>query len=675
MKHSLDLVKALEQQGATLVHFWDDGVFAQTSPDIVSHVYREHVETYFMFDRAKPSTKSLWYKASTWLRGLERRCRHRLFTQEPQTDPLWWRKQVRTIVSRRATSIRLTLPLETEIGLFLDALRPHFVAWVLGLVDPKKLELGMYPKTLLQGMYVQIRQHSDFQELAEQTKKLYPDISRPILKKDFDEAHYPTRLSHWPGLRIRPPFFPDIAAFHPAPSTTLPSRGKYLVISATLQDSMAKACMLDAKTVILDDLRINNYAFHPAIGLRIDSEQALQALLALNLVHPRSFRYDDPHSPFAQAATTLTPTVSFGKDALGIPENALHEYELGFSFTYEMPRTDGRVLPVAREERFYEVKLPGNDRYALLSSFAGFGLRIRHTILGHTKPRELQGQGVCIIVPDGLAQETIENVMLTCIPFLHGLGLKDLKVLSEGACHAACLGSIAAIRQSPNTTAWASFHDGSLVSQALAVVCTSNNAVRDLWKDKYRAQPLRNQLLAQIRDFILGHTKVTAAVESLATNRFAGRAAIVQAIRQQLPRIIDHLEESLAANATATISLDISNTEIGGTIVLDVAQATYENWVRHCFETMTTQTWWEELRSNLEKCSGIIVSGGLFQCCPRSGLRAFQDILTPNVRAVTKLSRLNMLHGALLVVYAEKQCSHVLLSIDDPVGLTIPVSK
>lgn len=678
MKNSFELVKILEEGGKS-PHYWDDQVFARSKPDIVSHVYREHVETYFAFHRTKASTKSIWYKASTWLRGLERRCRHRLFAQDPQLDPLWWQRHVRTIVSRRATSVRLTLPLEDEIGVFMEALRPHFVAWVMGLVDLKKLELSMYPKTLLQGMYVAIRQQQgDFQHLAKRTKELYPDISRPICKKDFDEAYYPTRLSHWPGLRIRPPFFPDIAAFHPAPSTTLPFQGKYLVISASLQDSVAKACMVDSDTAVLDDLRISNHPFNPPIDIRIDSPQAMDALLALDRIHPRSFRYNDPQSPFAIAATALTPRVTFeAGNNIGIPENALHDYELGFAFTYAQPRTDGHVPPLEKEEQFYEVKVPGDrDQYVRLSSFVGFGLRIRHTILTNTKPHELQGQGVCIVVPDGLSQEITENVMLTCIAFLQGLGIKDLKLLSEGACHVACLGSVATLRQSSNPTSWASFHDGSLVCQALAVV-HRNHAIKDLWKDKYQVPPLKDQLLAQIRDYILGHSKVAAAVDKLVNNRFAGRAAVIEAIREQLPQIIDHLEGTLFDEATTTtsISLDLSSTQMEESISIDVSQTTLDEWLDNCFAGLAKQPWWEELQRNCDRCNGVIVSGGLFQCCPRTALRAFHRILSSNAKDFTKVSRLNMLHGACMVIYGEKRVRHLLLSIDDPVGLPIPLSK
>ena len=144
MKHSLALVKVIEEGGRSS-HYWDDNVFARSRPDIVSHIYREHVETYFAFHRVKDSTKSLWYKALAWLRGLERRCRHRVFTKEPQMDPAWWDKHVRLIVSRRptGTTVRLTLPLENEIPLFMKALGPHVVAWLLELVDPRKLEVPL----------------------------------------------------------------------------------------------------------------------------------------------------------------------------------------------------------------------------------------------------------------------------------------------------------------------------------------------------------------------------------------------------------------------------------------------------------------------------------------------------------------------------------------------------
>jgi hypothetical protein len=674
MKHSIAIVNMLEENGKS-PHYWEDDVLARSTPDIVSHVYREHVEVYLAFERARASTRTVWYKASTWLRRLERRCHHRLFTKEPQMDPVWWGKHVRAIVSRRATSIRLTLPLEDEIKIFMDALRSHFIAWILGLVDLKRLELSMYPKTLLNGIYVQIRQHGDFHQLALQTKELYPDISRPIIKQEFDESFYPTRLSHWPGLRIRPPFFPDLAAFYPAPSTTLPYQGMYLVISASLQDAVAKACILDCKTAMVDDLRISNQPFNPPLALRLDDQEALEAFLALDQTHPRSFRYNDPRSPYATAATVLTPRISLeASGAVGIPENALLEYELGFSFTYMTPVTDGYVPALTKEEQFYEVNLPSGD-CVHLSSFVGFGLRIRHTILTHAKPHEIRGHGVCIVVPDGLSPEITENIMLTCIAFLQGLGLKDLKLLSEAACHVACLGSVAALRECPNQTSWASFHDGPLVCQALAVLHRSDdNTTRDLWKVKYNVQPLKNKLLAHVRDYILGHSTVAAAVDKLVNNRFAGRAAIIEAIRTQLPQFTDHFEEKLWDGESTSITLHLTGSAMAS-ITLDVRRATFEEWLQGCFVDLVEQPWWEELQHSLTKCTGVLVSGGIFDCCPRTALRAFHNILTPGTKEVTKRLRINMLHGACMVIYREKGCTHLFLSIDDSSGLPIPVSK
>ena len=677
MKHSTAIVSMLEGNGSSSHHYWEDQVFARSPPDIVAHVYREHVEVYLALEHTKISTRTVWYKSSTWLRGLERRCRHRLFAKEPQLDPVWWAKHVRAIVSRRPTSVRLTLPLEDEIEVFMDALRPHFVAWILGLVDLKKLELAMYPKTLLHGIYVQIRELGDFQQLALRTKEMYPDIFRPVSKQEFVEAYYPTRLSHWPGLRIRPPFFPDLAAFYPAPSTTLPYQGRYLVISAFLQEAVAKACILDFTTAMLDDLRLGNHGFNPPLAIRIDGQEALDALRNLDQVHPRSFRYDDPRSPFAASATILTPRITLdATDAVvSLPENALQEYELGFSFTYMVPRTDGHVPQLTKQEQFYEVKLPGGGECVRLSSFVGFGLRIRHTILTNIRPQEIRGQGVCIVVPDGLSQEITENVMLTCIAFLQGLGLKDLKLLSEAACHVACLGSIAALRKCPGQTSWASVHDGPLVCQALAVLYNSSgHYTKDLWKDKFRALPLKNRLLASIRDFILCHSKVAAAVDKLETNRFAGRAAVVEAIRAQLPDFTDQFEEALWDGESTSITLNLTSSGMAS-VTLDVSLTMFEDWLHDCFMGMTEEAWWEELKNNLTKCSGVLVSGGIFQCCPRTALRVFQRILTPNTRELTKVSRLNMLHGACMVTYREKGCHYLSLSIDDSSGLPIPVSK
>lgn len=672
MKHSLVLVKVIEQGGRS-AHYWDDDVFARSRPDIVSHIYREHVETYLAFHRVKDSTKSLWYKALAWLRGLERRCRHRVFTKEPQMDPAWWDKHVRLIVSRRptGTNVRLTLPLEDEIPLFMKAVAPHVVAWLLELVDPRKLEVAMYPKTLIQGVYVQIRQHGDFEEVAQRVKTLYPEISRPVRKKDFDEAFYPTRLGHWPGLRLRPPFFPDLADVQPAPSTTLPFQGKYLVISAHLQDAFAKACIVNATAAMLDEVKITNTSFTPPIGICVDSPQTMQTLMALDKIHPRSFRFNDAQSPYFIAATTLTPRIRFDDDGkIKIPENAMEGYEMSFPLTYLRPRVTGGMPEIAKEEEFYEVKLD-DANYVHLSSYVGFGLRVRHTILTLTKPQELQGQGVCIVVPDGLSQEKTENVMLTCIAFLQGLGLRDLKLLSESACYAACMGSIASIRKSLKPTCWASVHDGPLACQALGVQHIHvNDAIKDLWNDKYRGPSLKDFLLARIRDFLLDHDKVRSAIETLVHNRFAGRAAVVEAIRVQMPEILHHLDTQLWSHDATSIVLNPSGSHMAP-ITIDVTQASFCEWVTGCFGPLEKEAWWEEFKRNADKCSGVLVSGGLFESCPKAALKAFQDLLGLATKATVKAARLHMLHGACLIIYYERGCRHLLLSIDDPTGLPI----
>lgn len=62
---------------------------------------------------------------------------------------------------------------------------------------------------------------------------------------------------------------------------------------------------------------------------------------------PPPFSGDEASSHHSSTGRSVLPFIYY---------YALHEYELGFAFTYARPRTDGRVPALAKEERFHEVK-------------------------------------------------------------------------------------------------------------------------------------------------------------------------------------------------------------------------------------------------------------------------------------------------------------------------------
>lgn len=126
MKHSLALINIIEEGPRSASHYWDDEVFARMRPDI----YREHVETFFAIHRAKESTKSLWYKALTWLRGWSVGAAIASLPKSHKWTRSGGTSTCGSLVSRRPTStgVRVTLPLENEIPLFMKALGPQFTS-------------------------------------------------------------------------------------------------------------------------------------------------------------------------------------------------------------------------------------------------------------------------------------------------------------------------------------------------------------------------------------------------------------------------------------------------------------------------------------------------------------------------------------------------------------------
>lgn len=637
----------------------DNPVFRFREPNLVPAIYKEHVEGWWMRTSLTVDERTAWQGGMDWLRSLEDVLEPRLFGLTERLEVSWWDAQAKALVSRRATPRRINLPLGKELDVYLAALLPHAVVWHLGLVDEKHIDLTMHPKIVLQRIFYSLRKANaeTIQDLLTRCYDLYPKLERTITEDDVRQTTISIHLNHWPGLRLCPPFFPDRMALQPAPSLSTPRRGKYVVLHACLHSAFATTSVVDASTCSMDRVSL------PVPGIRSSSltlkvtdanELAVfQTLSRLNGMHPRSFQPAHDDSPFAAAAQVLVEWTD-EEGTLKLPEQALGCGDTGFSFTYMPPKAlDDTCVPWERDEEFYEVVMPyqGQDHFFHVSAYVGWGLRLRKTLLSVAARDELKGRGVCVVVPEGLDQDTMGNVLLTCVGWLRDLRLSDVKLVSETTCQAMCIGSLA-LASRPSVL-WASVHDGRFVCQAMGGVMRDedHHHVQYPWHHtKYRTEPLKPRLMDKLTLFLLDHNHIKEATEKLVADRFKARAWVVEGVAQQLPTILAALDHAATTDlAVVTCTLTFPHM---APVVIDIPLAQLHDWLASCFDTWTAESWWPELREQLDACQGIVVSGGVFDCCPHSALRAWLAKLNPIAQQCTTLNRLHVLHGACMHLHA-----------------------
>ena len=685
----------------------DDPVFRHKVPLLVPTLYKEHVEGWYAQAKFTDDQRQAWERGMEWLRSLEAGMDHRLFCH--QSGPAW-ATQIKIVVSRRATSRRLSLPLHDDIERCVDALKPHFVVWILGLVDEKHLDMAMYPKILLQRASHSVRHtnHAEMGTLVQLCCDLYPKHVKPsmIKKQAISRAHYPCYPSHWPGLRLCPPFFPDLAALQLPPSHSIPRQGKYIVLHAlhalhashalhadTSMRTYALTSLSDARTCALDKMALLSSVLPTPLAVRVsDANEAMvfETLSSLHGMHPRSVHPLDQDSPFAKAAAVLGEhvaapagdqhhhTTEGGGTVVALPEHALDAtYDMGFSFVYLKP-TILRTSEVTwdKTEVFYQVQMAfqGEDHTFSISPYVGWGLRLRHTLLSLCPLEELKGQGLGLVLPDGVEKEVEENVLLTCLGWLRDVGLCHTKIVLEKQCHRACLSAMVRSTGSGSdnlaSSSWASLYDGPVLSRAVA-----QRRAQNPWGNaEYTTVPLKRHLVEKIRDHLLCHESVKTTLEGL---RYAQRAGFFQSLKCHLPSVLATLENGTVANrATPSIPVTLDGMvavtgnvtgnvtanvtgNVTGNVTANVPVALYHQWVDECVALWTTQPWWTTLRQKLDTCKGIVVSGGIFECCPTSVLASLMPHLGPHAQRCIKPSPLNVVHGASMVLYAEHGCSRI----------------
>lgn len=607
------------------------GMMFHDTPMLVPNVYKEHVEAYYGQHKLTSDQRLIWEQGAQWLRSLEEGMEHRLFSTPPA-----WASQLKVVVSRRATSRRMCLPLQDDIGPFVQALTPHLAVWILGLMDRKHLEVAMYPKILLQHACHRLR-IVNFDALVQTCCDLYPSVvEKHMIDKDMlRQPRFPGYLSPWPGLRLCAPFYPELATTHLPPSQTMPQQGKYILLHATFPRTYGVASLLDAQTCMVKCLADDRITLPVKLSGKME-EHVVNALEGLDGMHPRSFHPLDPESPYACAAKALTPCVvadacETSHGDIVLPQNVLDRSEVGFPFAYQTPRNKSGAAWTKVEE-FYHVPLTPpllGQHTVAISAYAGWGLRLRHTLLTLYPLRKWSGQGLCLVLPDGVDQETEENLLLTCLGWVRDLGLRHTKMVSETQCQRMCLATMSQKQH------WASIYDGFLGSHA---VLSQHKTQR------WDTSPLKPRLAECLRDHLLCHPDVKQAMLTL---RFSERTVVLQTIRKQFQSILDTLTaHGKAGTIHLTLSPDIS-------LPIHISETLVHQWLDDCVKYWTDQPWWTDLRTQLETCTGGVgVSGGLFDECPRM-MQQFRARLGPLAQQTMVHHPLHHFHGACMTMYAD----------------------
>lgn len=631
----------------------DNAVLRYREPRLVAGIYKEHVRGWINAASLSPDAMNSWKAGMQWLRSLEDTTEPRLFHAEECLDKEWWEAQCIGVVSRRTMSRRLKLPLGKEIDICTAALLPHGVMWLLELVGEKHLELAMHPKSLLQHLFQQLRKTStqELKSLFAQCHRLYPKVKHTFIADEVKRAYLSIHLSHWPGLRLCPPFFPDLMALQPAPSLSVARSGKYVILHASTK-SYATTSILDATTCCLEETQIAPASSSP-IRLRVlekDAPKVDDILRQLHGMHPRSFPPTHPESPFVAAAKCFTELVDDddnheedgGRHALILPEHPLDNSDTGFSFTYMPPRVlDDTCAPLKSDEHFYQVETTYEDedqQHFYLSPYVGWGLRLRHTLLA-VAPNP-KGRGVCLVLPENVNHLVAENLLLTAVGWLTSLGLNDVKIVTESMCQQISLQCLSV----DQSAAFASIHDGYFVCYAMETARQKDSA-------SVTTTSIQRRLVDKLRQHLLDHDQILQVIQGLTVDRYKQRTRIVEQVTRQLLDCLTNLDRTRSANLdTATCPLQVGNSNTS--INIEIPIPVYDKWMITCFESLSSEPEWGCFNEQLEKCHSILLSGGVFDHCPSAALSAWTNIVGPNAKKCTTIQSSLVLEGACLHIHS-----------------------
>jgi len=341
----------------------DNIVLRFQDPWVVSDIYKEHVWGWVHASSLSSDDMATWTAGTEWLRSLEGGEEPRLFNAVEFLGKDWWETQCAVLVSRRSKGKPLRLPLGKEIDVCVECLMPHAVSWLLDLVGEKSLELAMHPKSLLQRVFQCLRKASarEMKSLLARCRVLCPKVKSTYTADDVKKAALHVHLSHWPGLRLCPPFFPDLISLQQSPSVMVARSGKHVALHAASRSSYATTSILDATTCSLETMVVSCRPESPLL-LRVhddSAERILDALGRLHGMHPRSFPPIHADSPFVAAAKKFSMMEgSESSAALTLPERPLDNGDTGFSFTYMPPRVlDETCVAWKSDEYFNQVEM------------------------------------------------------------------------------------------------------------------------------------------------------------------------------------------------------------------------------------------------------------------------------------------------------------------------------
>jgi hypothetical protein len=630
-----------------------NAVFGYGKSNLVAVVYREHVVA--CCKTMSPMEQAAHRTVVTWMRRLETGYTVRVFNKDPSLSPVWWDAKVRQVVSRITGHRRVVLPLGDELSICIKSLQSHYLPWLLNWVDERHMTVTMFPKAILRRVHASLASLSpdEYEAVRAESKRLYKLADGTVKKVDHDnfkQVSFPYyRTAAWPGLRLCPPFFADMNVMVPVPSLALPTHPHLVVLHSYLEAAYAISSEADGRCQIRE-IKTLSQPHQELVGLELtdfDEERSLNVLQLLDRVHPFTIKAG-PSSPYARAAKMILPvhlvsnvvlTTTPSENFVKIPHFAGMEYEVGFSFN------TGKALG-GMAEAFYEVNAGGHTFY--LSSYTGFGLRIRYKLLTLLRSGELRRKSVRIIVPDGLSAYTLENMMRTLVDWLHDLGLTDVKLVSDSVCNKMCL-----LTSAPHGGSCVSLYDGAFQLHTLEI-CDN------LLTHKFVCQPLLARLFERFQDFVLRHPAIRA---------FLGKTTeglVLDQLRGQSQSILKKLDGDFSDLASDVASFKFHQAS------LQVAREEFHEWVTFALTSyVPRQPWFDQWKQSIEGAQGIVVGGGIFEVCGTLAHRALLSILGPNARLLARKDRrLSTVHGAVVAVYAQKGHGRLWLSDND--SLVIP---
>ena len=656
------LLQALDDPDFEPVGPSDHPVLRYGQHDLVAAVYEEHVESVTQGEEDQTPPRIL-----RWLRFLEtsQPPNDRLFRPSPLLSQDFWDRHVKAVALRRSGT-RITLPLDEDIPLCVEALQPFFLAWTH--ISDASCDLSMFPAVLLRATHRSLTSMSmpEFKKTIVRARKAVPGCSNARFAKPTPEDSWIKPVADWPGLRAYPPFYLDVSALQDPPAKRQ-QWGQWVAIHALGADgAFAKASPTTRGDAIEEDIVPTGKPWPEAhhhqqqqrrVALLAGQDAASDATIAACLKELNGWVPPGTEAAaaaaaggvdwagrVARAAQRLLPTYDAGLAALVpsgaaggavfLPERPFDRVEAGFQYT---PPDEGS------EEPFYAVAFGGT--VYRLSSYVGFGLRLRMKVLGLGLHAGM-GRGVCVVVPDKVepGSARMHRVEAAARCWLRGLCdtvRGGCVVIPERACVGAALS-----RGADRGGVWVGVHDGP------------GRAVAQVWQVGGREPGLRvlhetpeayQAFARQVYGHLLNAPEMDSALAALAETGLGPEEAmrtLVAALRSAMPVAVAQMGK-LASGVAADIEVPLG--EEHGAVTVRLARSVVMEWVCGALRGNL-----EALRPAAKDARGVLVSGILFERLPDLGALAVAQLLNLSPNIVRPL-KTHGLRGALYHVYSAVQ--------------------